>query len=51
MVMLHAATDWLPRVLQVTQVGLQFWIVSTVLIWLLALCLSLLLRRSIAVDK
>jgi membrane protease YdiL (CAAX protease family) len=41
-VMLHAATDLLPRILQVTQVGLQFWIVLIVLTWLVALASTIL---------
>ncbi len=40
-VMLHAATDLLPRILQLMQVGPQFWVVSTILIWLVAIGLSL----------
>lgn len=35
-VMLHAATDWLPRVVQLTHVGLQFWIIVIILVWVLA---------------
>jgi membrane protease YdiL (CAAX protease family) len=45
-VMLHAATDVLPRILQLTQVGLQFWIVTIILVWLVALGLSFLLRNT-----
>lgn len=41
-VMLHAATDLLPRILQLTQVGPQFWVVSTIVIWLVATGLSLI---------
>lgn len=45
-VMLHAATDVLPRILQLAQVGLQFWVVTTILVWLVALGLSFLLRNT-----
>lgn len=35
-VMLHAATDVLPRLIQLTQLGLLFWISATVLTWVVA---------------
>jgi uncharacterized protein len=50
-VMLHAATDVLPRILQLAQVGLQFWIVTTILVWFVALSLSFLLRNTTSVIK
>lgn len=49
-VMLHAATDVLPRILQLTQVGLQFWIVTIILVWLVALGLSFFLRNTTPVS-
>ncbi|MBA2676786.1 MAG: CPBP family intramembrane metalloprotease [Ktedonobacteraceae bacterium] len=46
-VILHAATDLLPRILQLTQIGLQFWIISAILIWLVALGLSLSIKGKV----
>jgi membrane protease YdiL (CAAX protease family) len=43
-VMLHAATDVLPRLVQLTPLGLSFWISATVLVWVVAVLMTLLLK-------